>query len=238
MTTLKVAAFLMLIVAAHSRTPGQQSIHGGSYVRKYEEALIRGELNKQAQALRDPVKRSATSKSVDVLLHSSKTQADVTILDKHVVITGFNQSGMPKVSNYVAYVQYYDSAKWTGQTRGIHVIVLDQITGRVVSYDVFDTFGDGSSSLVAHLSGIGNGRIVCFAILDEGSANLSAEARSAIRSLGSTQISLLAYRDTWTFVTVKGRNALGEGIQRKQSSENWARDLYLRVNVPLSGPFV
>ena len=37
--------------------------------------------------------------------------------------------------------------------------------GRVVSYNVFDTFGDGSSSLVAHLSGIGNGRIVCFAVL-------------------------------------------------------------------------
>ena len=39
--------------------------------------------------------------------------------------------------------------------------------GRVVSYKAFDTWGDGSSSaaLVAHLSSIPAGRIVCFAVL-------------------------------------------------------------------------
>lgn len=83
-----------------------------------------------AQALRYPVETTATSTSVEVRLHSSKAQVDATILDKHVVKTGYDQSGLPKVTNYVAYEQYYDSTEWTTQTRGIHVIVLDGSTVR------------------------------------------------------------------------------------------------------------
>ena len=79
------------------------------------------------QALRDPVETAAGSTSVEIRLHSSQSQVDATILDKHLVITGYDQSGLPKVTNYVAYEQYYDSTEWT---RGIHVIVLDQSTVR------------------------------------------------------------------------------------------------------------
>ena len=82
------------------------------------------------QALRDPVETTAASTSVEIRLHSSQSQVDATILDKHLVITGYDQSGLPKVTNYVAYEQYYDSAEWTVQTRGIHVIVLDRSTVR------------------------------------------------------------------------------------------------------------
>ena len=67
------------------------------------------------------------SKSVEVRLHSSMGQVDLTILDKHVVMTG-DKRQPPKVTNYVAYEQFYDSAEWTIQTRGIHVIVLDERT--------------------------------------------------------------------------------------------------------------
>ncbi|KAL5515538.1 hypothetical protein EMCRGX_G000718 [Ephydatia muelleri] len=237
MTPLQVAAFLMLIVAAHCRTPvaGRQTFMDAEYIREYEEALISGKLNEQAQALRDRRETTAASTSVEIRLHSSRTQVDATILDKRLVITGYDQSGLPKVTNYVAYEQFYDSAEWTLQTRGIHVIVLDQSTGRVVSYKAFDTWGVSSSSaaLVAHLKTIPAGRIVCFAIVDEGSMQLSAEAKSAIIALGSTKISSLEFRDMWTFVTVKGGNAIGEAIQKRVPSEDWARDLHLRVNVPL-----
>eukprot|EP00731_Ephydatia_muelleri_P002413 Em0001g2413a len=237
MTPLQVAAFLMLIVAAHCRTPvaGRQKFMDAEYIREYEEALISGELNEQVQALRDRRETTAASTSVEIRLHSSKTQVDATILDKHLVITGYDQSGLPKVTNYVAYEQYYDSAEWTVQTRGIHVIVLDRNTGRVVSYKSFDTCGDSYSSaaLVSHLDTIPAGRIVCFAVLDEGSALLSAAAKDAIISLGSMIISSLEYRDMWTFVTVKGVNAIGESIQKRVPSEDWARDHHLRVNVPL-----
>ena len=236
MTPLKVAAFLMLIVAAHCRTPdGRERLMDASYIREYEEALINGELNEQAQALRYPVETTAASTSVEIRLHSSQSQVDATILDKTLVITGYDQSGLPKVTNYVAYEQYYDSVQWTAQTRGIHVIVLNQGTGRVISYKSFDTHGDGSRSaaLVALLNSIPNGRIVCFAALDEGSYQLNSAARNAIAALGSTQISALGYRDMWTFVTKKGGNKIGEAIQKRQASEDWARDLHLRVNVPL-----
>ena len=80
------------------------------------------------QLQRDTVETTAASRSVEIRLHSSMSQVDATIVDKHLVATGYDQSGLPKVTNYVAYEQYYDSAEWTGQTRGIHVIVLDQNT--------------------------------------------------------------------------------------------------------------
>ena len=82
------------------------------------------------QALRDRRETTAASTSVEIRLHSSQSQVDATILDKHLVVTGYDQSGLPKVTNYVAYEQYYDSAEWTVQTRGIHVIVLDRSTVR------------------------------------------------------------------------------------------------------------
>eukprot|EP00731_Ephydatia_muelleri_P000205 Em0001g205a len=201
----------------------------------YEESLSSGEYNEQVPQAQRPVETTAASRSVEVRLHSSQSQVDATILDKHLVATGYDQSGLPKVTNYVAYEQYYDSAEWTVQTRGMHVIVLDQNTGRVISYKAFDTWGDGSSSaaLVAHLSRIPAGRIVCFAVLDDGAVQLNSAARKAITALGSKEISSLAYRDMWTFVALKGGKAIGEAIQKKLPSEEWARDLHLRVNVPL-----
>ena len=48
-----------------------------------------------------------------------------------------------------------------------------------------------------------------------------------------SRVASLAYRDMWTFVTLKGGKAIGEAIQKKLPSEEWARDLHLRVNVPL-----
>eukprot|EP00731_Ephydatia_muelleri_P000203 Em0001g203a len=236
MTPLKVAAFLMLIVAAHCRTPGgRQQLMDASYIEEYEEALISGKLNEQVQLQRDTVETTAASRSVEIRLHSSMSQVDATIVDKHLVATGYDQSGLPKVTNYIAYEQYYDSAEWTGQTRGIHVIVLDQNTGRVVSYKAFDTHGNAANTgaLVTHLTSISAGRIICFAILDEGSNNLYALARNVITSLGSKQIWSLGIRDMWAFVTVKGGSAIGEDILKRQPSESWPRDLHLRVNVPL-----
>ena len=47
------------------------------------------------------------------------------------------------------------------------------------------------------------------------------------------RVAALGYRDMWTFVTKKGGNKIGEAIQKRQASEDWARDLHLRVNVPL-----
>ena len=132
---------------------GRQTFMDAEYIREYEEALISGKLNEQgmihmyileisldprihaicvhaAQALRDRRETTAASTSVEIRLHSSRTQVDATILDKRLVITGYDQSGLPKVTNYVAYEQFYDSAEWTLQTRGIHVIVLDQSSVR------------------------------------------------------------------------------------------------------------
>ena len=56
---------------------------------------------------------------------------------------------------------------------------------------------------------------------------------SDTQDLRFPRVASLEFRDMWTFVTVKGVNAIGEAIQKRVSSEDWARDLHLRVNVPL-----
>lgn len=177
--------------------------------------------------------------SVEVHVHSSKTQVEVTVLDKQSSAPVDEQgSYIPKVTSYVARVQHYDSVEWTVDTRGIHVIVIDRTTGKIVECKVFDTWVDGrnSAALVKYLDNVPVGKVLCFAVLDEGSSHLEREARKVISSLGSKSVSSLGFREMWAFVTVKGGKPIGEAIQAKQGehfSDEWAPDVNLRINLPL-----
>eukprot|EP00058_Branchiostoma_floridae_P001602 XP_002587090.1 hypothetical protein BRAFLDRAFT_242699 [Branchiostoma floridae] len=101
----------------------------------------------------------------------------------------------------------WDSASsGSGRGRGIHVNVVDEISGVVVGWQSFDTHDseDNSRSLATFIDQIPSGKIVTLQAQDDASANLEATAREKIRALGSVEVDFLSHREPWAFVGVKG----------------------------------
>eukprot|EP00058_Branchiostoma_floridae_P016672 XP_002602160.1 hypothetical protein BRAFLDRAFT_97975 [Branchiostoma floridae] len=99
----------------------------------------------------------------------------------------------------------WDSANGSGG-RGIHVHVIDEISGAVEDWQRFDTHGDESHSrnLASFIEQIPSGRVVALQVEDSAVKNLEATAMEKMRELGSVEVDALEFRDPWVFVGVKG----------------------------------
>lgn len=95
--------------------------------------------------------------------------------------------------------------------RGLHVVVLNENDGSVMSKRVFDTYTPGQDDELAfYLGMISDGRILILAVKDEASFKMApnSPARKLLRRLGSKLVGKLRWRDMWAFVTRKGRPTL------------------------------
>ncbi len=115
--------------------------------------------------------------------------------------------------------------EWAGRTlfsttgggpgRGINVLAVDPAGGVFSRVQSFDTWGDpgAAARLRAYLNELPPGTIALFAIADEGTYQLDAAAREAIRTLfGSRLIGALGYQDSWAMIGRKGAGSpLAEG---------------------------
>ncbi|WP_421897040.1 interleukin-like EMT inducer domain-containing protein [Marinoscillum sp.] len=108
--------------------------------------------------------------------------------------------------------------------RGLHVLQIDQRTGKAVAYKHFDTYVSSTNvtELVTFLNGIPNGDIVAIGSVDDGAkwitgiggagGSASQEAIAAIQNLGSTAITKFSFRDSWAFIGQQGGKALAENM--------------------------
>ena len=73
--------------------------------------------------------------------------------------------------------------------RGMHVVVLNLETGRVMATRKFDTYYPGADvELVAFLEALTVARVVCVMVMDEASFNLGEKARNKLKLMGSEHI--------------------------------------------------
>ncbi|XP_072520307.1 protein FAM3C [Salminus brasiliensis] len=91
---------------------------------------------------------------------------------------------------------------------GINMAIVNGLTGELISTDSFDMWSGDDKPLIENLLSIENGSLVLIASCDDPATKLNNEARTLIGQLGSSQISHLAFRDSWVFVGGKGINNL------------------------------
>ena len=158
-------------------------------------------------------------------------------------------SSSARVLVQVDGVNVLDDSRPAPAGRGLHVLVLNQHSGRVMARRLFDTYtAHEDEQLQLFLSMLRPGRLLVFAVKDEASFKLRAPARQLLQRLGSRMAAQFGWRDMWAMVTVSRPAAasdinlngngvvddgkdphsshhgftLGEQLSRRLEREQWA----------------
>ncbi|MCL5030245.1 MAG: C25 family cysteine peptidase, partial [Bacteroidetes bacterium] len=102
---------------------------------------------------------------------------------------------------------------------GMGIAVFDSIGMKI---DTTDTFWYGDNPGRAHdlatlINAIPNGKIVAMCAIDDASSNLTLELRNAIKTLGSTLVDNIGFRNPWLLIGTKGANP-GDVIEKLETA--------------------
>ncbi|KAI6654145.1 Protein O-linked-mannose beta-1,2-N-acetylglucosaminyltransferase 1 [Oopsacas minuta] len=138
-----------------------------------------------ADDIHDRVLENLQKSQIDIELRSGPSLATITI------------------DGYLVYTSDTEEAE-----RGLHVVVLNLASARVMATRIFDTYTPGADTeLITFLDLLSSvGRIVCMLVVDEASFNLGDNARNRIKLMGSEYIDYIGWRDTWLFAAKVNNN--------------------------------
>ena len=98
---------------------------------------------------------------------------------------------------------------YVGHDRGMHVMVVNEVTGKIVHRQVFDTSAESGAFSSSHqfvelIQALPEGRLVAIAIKEEAMAHMSDAAKQACESIGSALIQQVQPGNSWAIVGRKG----------------------------------
>ena len=108
----------------------------------------------------------------------------------------------------------------TGHYRGLHIAIVDPSkgTGRPWCAKVFDTYKSSEALEELLDSGIPEGHVVIAACKDECASHMSKAVKHWFKSMGSTQIDYIQYRQGFAFIGVSGGTDCIEELAQYKNS--------------------
>ncbi|KYQ93435.1 hypothetical protein DLAC_06126 [Tieghemostelium lacteum] len=163
---------------------------------------------------------SATSMSADFDYNYRYTRPYIEIHARSVGQNAGTSSGTTEIKlNQVQVPMNY--------TIGLNVLVIDEQTGNILNNQTYDTHSSStaSSDFTTLINSLPNGRSVVIVINQDAITNLSTDAKSAIKLLGSQQIDSVQIGDSWSLVGSKGGDASSctecHSSSKATSCESW-----------------
>ena len=134
------------------------------------------------------------------------------------------------IDDNVVYQHQGESA----QSRGLHVVVLSQHTGKLTASTIFDVYAfEQDEEIAKFLNSLQDGRIVVFIVKDEGANNLKKVGRNAIKAIGSRLIDRLEWRNSWAFIGQKRCQWAVEDLHKPPKPDEWSVPAKARISMML-----
>lgn len=127
------------------------------------------------------------------------------------------------------------STKLISYTRGLHVLVIHELTSKLRGSRVFDTYQDKqeSSGVESYIEQLSNSSIIIAITNDDASLNLLASARSTFQRYGSRKLKNLSFRGTWIFAFRKLGEVFIEFLRNPEIQGDWPHQVSLSLSVTI-----